>query len=229
MRTKTLLLAAAALLAGLVSTSTQAQNVYSANVVGYYNLTVPGSKFVMLSDQLPPDGTNSSINAVLTNGVADGSLLFLWNGTGYDVVQYYAGFGWYDQSFNFVTNSLPPHKGAFFQNGSASPSTLTLVGQVPQGSKTNAIAAGFGVYSLPAPLSTNLDSTLGNFPSSDGDLFFQWNASSQQFDSVKQYYAGFGWYDQSFTQVYPTPKVGEGFFYQHAGSSSNWVFNFNVQ
>src|SRR5215471_15084186 len=100
MRTKTLLLSAAAIAAGLVSSI--AQPVFSVNVVGYYNITIPGNKFAMIGNQLPggPNGTDSAINSVFTNGVPDGSIMFLWNGSGFDSIQYFLGFGWFDPFLN---------------------------------------------------------------------------------------------------------------------------------
>jgi hypothetical protein len=229
MRTKTLLLSAVALAAGLIPAL--AQPVFSVNVVGYYNISIPGTKFAMIGNQLPsgPNGLDSAINSVFTNGVPDSSLLFLWNGTGYDTIQYFAGFGWFDGNFNIVTNSLPPGSGAFLQNGSNGVAIITLVGQVPQGGFTNKVTLGFNVYSLPTSIATNIDSSIMNFPANDSDLYFHWNIAGQQFDNPFQFFAGFGWFDQNFVQVFPTPNVGEGFFYQHGGGLSNCIANFTVQ
>lgn len=228
MRTKTLLLAAAAIAAGVISSQAQS-NVYSANVVGYYHITVPGSQFAMIANQLPVNGTDNDINNVLTNGVADGSVLFIWGGTGYTPYTYFLGFGWYDADFNLVSLPLAPGKGAFFQNGDSAQATITFVGQVPQGSFTNTVASGFDVYSIPSTISTNLDSTLVNFPANDGDVYFQWNKATQAFNNPYTFYVGFGWFDADFNQVYPAPQVGEGFFLQHSGASSPWIMNFTVQ
>jgi hypothetical protein len=69
-----------------------------------------------------------------------------------------------------------------------------------------------------------------NLPATDGDVYFHWNVAQQQFDPPFVYFAAFtAWADQNFNQVFPTPNVGEGFFYQHAGGTSNWIANFTVQ
>jgi hypothetical protein len=229
MRTKTLLLSAVALAAGLIPAL--AQPVFSVNVVGYYNITVPGSKFAMIGNQLPggPNGTDSAVGSVYTNGVPDASVMFTWNGTGYDTIQYFLGFGWFDSNFNPATNSLPPGIGSFLQNGSSGTATITVVGQVPQGGFTNKITLGFGVYSLPSSIATNIDSSIMNLPAADADLYFHWSIPNQSFDNPAQFFAGFGWFDQNFVQVFPTPNVGEGFLYQHNGGTSNWIANFTVQ
>ena len=67
MRTK-VLLCAAALAASLASS--MAQNVYSLNVVGYYNVTIPQNGLYMIANQL--NTTNNTLDNVFAN-VADGS------------------------------------------------------------------------------------------------------------------------------------------------------------
>jgi hypothetical protein len=155
--------------------------------------------------------------------------MFLWNGTSFDTIQYFAGFGWFDGNFNLVTNALTPGYGAYLQNGSNGVATITVVGQVPQGGFTNVVAANLGFYSLPTSVATNIDSAIMNFPATDSDLYYPFNIALQQFDNPFQFFAGFGWFDQNFVQVFPTPKVGEGFLYQHGPNASNWIANFTVQ
>src|SRR5450759_3298452 len=97
MRTKTLLLAAATMVAGLVSS--QADTVYSQNVVGYINVPVAAHSFVFLGKQLVNGSdaakTDNNIQAVLTTGLVsdpNGSLnttLYYWNGAGYNIYSYY--------------------------------------------------------------------------------------------------------------------------------------------
>jgi len=60
MRTKTLLLAVGALAAGLVTS--QAQPVYSANVVGYMNVPLPSGQYISMANQLDFDGTGTNNN-----------------------------------------------------------------------------------------------------------------------------------------------------------------------
>src|SRR5215475_1208779 len=56
MRTKTLLLSAVALAAGVLASQAQS-NVYSANVVGYVNLPVPVSTLVLAATPLDNNGS----------------------------------------------------------------------------------------------------------------------------------------------------------------------------
>ena len=116
MRTKTLLLAAAALAATM--TASQAQTVYSQNVVGYVNLTVTNARLAMCANQL--DTGSNTMNNVLQSGMAStATLLLQWTGVSYNQYLYYnssyavgngspAGPGWY----NYVT-------GAYAENNAA--------------------------------------------------------------------------------------------------------------
>src|SRR6185312_1695742 len=56
MRTKTLLLASAALVAGVVASQAQS-NVFSANIVGYVSVTNAANQYVVLANPLD-NGTN---------------------------------------------------------------------------------------------------------------------------------------------------------------------------
>jgi hypothetical protein len=55
MKTKTLLIAAAALVAGIVSSEAQ---VYSANIVGYVNVSGNANQFALIANPLD-NGTNT--------------------------------------------------------------------------------------------------------------------------------------------------------------------------
>jgi hypothetical protein len=68
---KTLLIAGAALAASIISS--QAQTVYSQNIVGYINQTIPAGKYQIVGSQLINGSdlaqTNGDINATLGNGL----------------------------------------------------------------------------------------------------------------------------------------------------------------
>jgi hypothetical protein len=63
MRTKALL-CVASLAAGVTATMAQS-NVYSTNVVGYYELNIPANKYVLLANQL--NTTNNTIGEYFGN------------------------------------------------------------------------------------------------------------------------------------------------------------------
>jgi len=77
MRTK-VLLCAVALAASLASS--MAQNVYSLNVVGYYNVTVPAGQFTLIANQL--NTTNNQIQYLLPS-VTSGATLYKYASGGF--------------------------------------------------------------------------------------------------------------------------------------------------
>ena len=95
MKTKTLLIAAAALAVGIISS--QAQSVYSQNVVGYINQPIPAGGYQIVGSQLiggsDANQTNGDVNATLINGLisspndppslSSNSVMYAWNGVGY--------------------------------------------------------------------------------------------------------------------------------------------------
>jgi len=213
MRTK-VLLGAAALAAGLASTAMAQSNVYSLNVVGYYNVPLGAAQKLMIANQL--NTTNNTIGSLLAN-VADGANFFKYNG-GFASYQY-DGLGQvWDPDGNATMN---PGEGGFFVSPSAT--TLTFVGEVLQGSLTNTLPIGTKVMrSSIVPQSGGVTSVLG-LPGEDGDNLFTYNGgySSYQYDGL-----GLVW-----DPTEPVISVGQAFFYTKSGSSvsSSWVRNFTVQ
>jgi hypothetical protein len=222
-----MLLSAAVLAAG-VATS-MAANVYSVNVVGY--VTVPiGSGYNLIANPLDVDGVDN-IETILPT-VPDGTQLFQWTPSIANfapLVQYYAAApGWFDQSFNPATNNLAPGLGFYLYNpGSAT--TVTFVGNVVQGTNTQNVNGGYGFYGIIPAIASDLDTN--GFPAQDGMQYETFNNSINNFTPLVQYYsAGLGWYDQSFTQVFPTPNVGQGFLvYNPLATSYTWTTIYSVQ
>ena len=246
MKTNTLLAAAAILAVGGLAAQAQ---VYSQNVVGYYNVTVPAGKFALVANQLQnADGTNG-ISDVFSGGLASQtSLLYLWNGSTFVPYTYYSAAdaapspaGFYDGNGNPAANTLNPAQGAFLFNGEASPITVTVVGTVIQGATTNYVTQGFAPYGIVQPISTNLDSSLVRFPAvSQSTDYYHWNGAG--YDAALTYYSAAdaapspaGWYDgngnpQSSNPAY-WPTVGQGFFINlySGGGSLTWTNTFTVQ
>ena len=99
------LVCAAALAAGLASSMAQSSNVYSLNVVGYYNVTVPQNQFYMIANQL--NTTNNTIGSLLA-APQDYTYLYKFAGGSYSGNQFVGadnfGNGWdYDGSGNGPT------------------------------------------------------------------------------------------------------------------------------
>jgi len=131
MRTKTLLLAVAALAAGVISS--EAQNVYSQNVVGYINVVLPAGQQVLLANPLD-DGTNTVTS--LGANLANKSQIQVFNGVGYTLTSKGGGV--------WTTNlSIPVGVGFFVK--SQTTITNTFVGNVlalSGGSVSNSLPAG---------------------------------------------------------------------------------------
>jgi hypothetical protein len=187
MRTKTLLMTAAALAAGIISSQAQG-TVYSQNVVGYVNVSVPGSTLQMVANQLDT-GSNTLDNVFSGTGLlSTKTTLLQWNGVGYNQYTYLncadspssPGIaGWYNGALTEIGTStyLQPAQGVFMHNLSASTITVPTVGQVVQGTNIYSVPVGLNVYSVPQPLAgTPLDAANVNFPVvSTKVTYLSWN------------------------------------------------------
>jgi hypothetical protein len=204
---KTLLIAAAALVAGVISSEAQ---VYSANIVGYVNVTCPANTLVLASNPLD-DGTNQA-NDLLGN-LPNKSSIQLWNGSGF--TPYAKG------ASGFTGNpSIPVGTGFFIK--SASNFTNTFVGNVvpaPGGNQSS--------VNLPANTLVLVGSTLpvsGNF-NDVGTNAFNLIATLPNKSSIQLWNGtGFTPYAKGATGFTgnPTLAVAEGFFIKSA-SATNWV------
>jgi hypothetical protein len=90
MRTKTLLLTAAAIAAGFASSMAQNSNVYSLNLVGWINVPLSANTKALVASQLD-DGTNTA-NSILA-ALPNKSTLQTWNGSGFVAITK-AGGSW---------------------------------------------------------------------------------------------------------------------------------------
>jgi len=238
MRTKTAVLTAAALAAGALSS--MAQNVYSLNVVGYINLSLaPG--YSLVANQLT--GADTTLNTVFGTGFAsDGYQVITWNsgtqGFNQPDTFFTAGTagtaGWYDNNSNPSTTTVAPGKAVFFFNPGAA-TTVTLVGQVTQGTNNIALGAGYSFVSTIPPISVDLG-VAGPMalPTgvNDGNQYFTFSGGSysQPLTFFTAATAGTaGWYDNNSNPAAVTPAVGQGFVYLNTGAPLTWVNSFSVQ
>jgi hypothetical protein len=228
MRTKTLLLTAALVAAGVASSMAQTSNVYSLNIVGYVNLPLtPG--YNLVANQLDVDGIDN-VNTVLTNGTPDQTQLFTWNGLGFNPsVTFFAGTGWLDlnNGGNPATNNVPPGQAFFLFNPNSTTNTITLVGQVNSSTNHFTVNAGYGFYAVVPPLASDLDTN--GFPAEDQMQFSTF--ANGQYVGGFTFFAGTGWLDlnNGGNQVFPTPAVGQGFLIFNPDAATTWTQTFNVQ
>jgi hypothetical protein len=219
MRTTTLLLAAAITAAGIASIQAQS-NVYSVNVVGYYNVTVPPAptQFRMIANQF--NTTNNTLNGVLKN-LPSGTLVLKWTGATFSIHEFASNEEGWDPN-----TSLAPGEGVFIRNVDPAQMTVTFVGEVPQGSLTNPIPQGFEIESSMVPQAGGVQSVLG-LPVNEagGDYVYKWKATAGGGYDIFEYGGGgpSGW-DPSE----PTVAVGESFFSRKNLAPQTWVRNFTV-
>jgi len=238
MRTKRLLIAAAAIAAGVISSQAQS-NVYSANVVGYVNLTVaPG--FNLLANQLSSTPTNTITDILSTANT--GSVLqncqvlkFLPAQSLYTIDIYDVGSGgWIDGTTgNPSVNTVAPGEGWFFYNAQPTNIVLTLVGQVPQGTNFVNFGAGFSLVGTPPPVATALDATNG-FPAVQNMQYLNFTNSvgAGNYGSIIIYDVGSGgWINGDSGDLQePVPAVGNGYFiYNPNATSLTWTNVLNIQ
>ena len=227
MRTKILLAAAAALIAGVVASNAQ---VYSANIVGYaVTANSKNGQFVLLANPLDASQNGGNVLTNLFPGINGGTTVQVWNGTGFDVYKFSAG-SWQNtaNSTNANNFALPPGQGFFVQLGGAKSYTNTFTGQVVPGqhgtSVTNLIMPGLQLVGSLVPYADYVTNTSTiNLIAKGGTTLQQWDQVGQQF-IVYKFSAG-AWQNlnTSLAEV-PFINVSQGFFFQPNGTTSNvWV------
>jgi len=213
MRTKTLI-AAAAILAVSLATTVAQTNVYSQNVVGYINVTV--TNLAMVANQLDYDGTgtNNTVQTVLGTNVPINTKVYVYSG-GTFLQAVYGTKGW--SGVNDTINSgMDPGKGFFIQV--PSPTTVTIVGNVLQGSLQNPYIAGINLISSMVPQAGGVQTVLGYSPVVN-DKVYRYTPAGY----VQSVYGTKGWAGGE-----PTLNVAESFWLQ-AVSAGTWTRNFTVQ
>jgi hypothetical protein len=184
MRTKTLLIAtAAALAAGIISS--QAQTVYSQNIVGYVNSPLTKG-YVNVANPLDLSAGNSLTN-VLQNPVVGGpggpnggsgpldfTTVLIWNGTGYNSytldTDYPTGVANGTDSAGVTPPIVNPGTLIYFNNNTGNVLTNTIVGTVHVdfaatgtnviGITTNILLTGYNFVASKLPVAGGIESVL---------------------------------------------------------------------
>jgi hypothetical protein len=223
MRTKTLLIAAAALAAGILASSAQ---TYSQNIVGYINYvsTTVTPQYEMIDNPLD-NGTNTLTSIFPTP--PGGTKIQLWQpGSGTFMSIGFSGGHWKTNGIT-VDNSItiPPGVGFFIQIGGTGIYTNTFVGTVVPNTglnATNAVNTGFQAVSSSLPMSDNITNTATiNLITPGGTQIQRWSTASQTFVPVG--FSGGKWKTGGVaTNV--VLNLPEGFFIQNnSGAPINWV------
>ena len=155
MRTKTLLLTAAALLAaGFVSS--QAQPVYSQNIVGYASVATPGAGVNYLISVPFSIGVSNGANEIwpVVGGVPtlpDFSTILIWTGSGYTAYTSDSGSpsGWDDNNgYLSYSPKLPVGQGFFLIPSSGTTNTFAGTVAVNVGTSNKMVLPSAGVNYL---------------------------------------------------------------------------------
>jgi hypothetical protein len=218
MKAKTLLIAAAALAAGVMTSQAQ---VYSQNIVGYINIQLTNTTGITLvANQLDLDGTgtNNSLASVFGSQLPANSVVEVWQPSkGTFRTTTWNGSSWTLNNL-IISNALNPGSG-FFLSCPVS-TNFTLVGNVITGTNTYPIAAGYQVIAPIGPVAGTIGTQLGYTPSV-GDLVEVWNGNKGTFKTDS--YTVSGW-----SGVEPTFTVGTAVFLD-AANNTNWTQVLNVQ
>jgi len=213
----------AALLAAGVASSMAQSNVYSLNVVGY--VTVPFTNGITaFANPLDFDGTgtNNTIVGVFSNSLPANSTVYIWSGGGFNSsLIYSARGGWTGNA------PLNPGEGVFVSCPSAT--NVTVVGQVLQGTLTNAyITTGFSLLGSVIPVQNTIDSTgnggLQYVPTGNDTVYF-WDPVGQGWNTSTIYAAR----SSSWTAGSPVFVPGTSYFLSTSNPNPTWVTTFTVQ
>jgi len=228
---KTLLMAAAALAAGVISSQA---GVYSANIVGYANVVTPTAGKNYLISVPFTVGVSNGANEVFGSTLPPSTSLLLWTGNGYQTYIYDPtdpdGLGagapvWYygNDSTPAVIPTLPPGLGFFISP--TAPFTNTFVGSVAVsvGTSNNIVLATGGhnyLVSSPVPYAgaiTNGNSSTGglnlnNLPPSSSLLIWNGNGyNTALYDPTDPDGLGASapnWYQGNDSTPYVDPATG---------------------
>jgi len=229
MRTKTLLIAAAALVATVISS--EAQTVFSANVVGYVNQAPAVNVFTLVANPLDNGAGNVFSNTFVN--IPGGSTVQVWNsGSGsFELYKFQAGH-WKDLASNTNADNfnLAPGTGVFITPAAAW--TNTYVGTVIApvgGSVTNTVQPGLQLVSSLIPYAGDVTNTSAlNLVVAGGTTLQQWDPIGQQFVLFK-FQAGH-WVNLGTSLAQdPQLSVGEGFFLNPPTVANVWTQNFTNQ
>jgi len=138
------------------SLATSQAQVYSANIVGYANVVLPGNAAYSLIENPFDDGNGDQLTNLLTT-LPNQSSVTTWNGSVFNAPIPFQLGAWQGNT------QLPPGVGFFVKNGKAGSPTVTntFVGNVivnVGASDTNALAAGYNLVGSQIPYAGDLTS-----------------------------------------------------------------------
>jgi len=238
MRTKTTILTAALIAAGIASSMAQSQ-VYSLNIVGYIQVPLTTGLNLVTA---PLVGADFSVNTSLTNimdsngvPIQSGSLIQYKTGVGFGGGLTAGGDGtWLNSSdFSLATNTVHPGEGFFISidagAGNTTNLTMTLTGSVLRGTNSYAVPAGFSFMGQFEPIVGDI--TTNNFPvqdAVDNDVLETFNTGLGKYNNglLGESAANGGPAFLSaadFSTVIFAPALGTGWLYVNKNATTNWT------
>lgn len=215
MKTRMRFLAAAALAAGLDASVAQS-NIYSSNIVGWVNVTVPAKGFVLVGN--PLDSGSNVVEHLFRDAPNNTTKVYDFNpGTGAYTLWTKRGPGWdgYQIPFN-------PGRGFFIQNLAPTNITITFAGEVWQGTNGVAYPAGFSILASPIPVAGPL-TDLGQ----PGDRVYQFDPTTGAYTLYTFRAAGWPLFEP-WLGTNSLEGVAEAFFFQ-AVNAGTWKRVFTVE
>lgn len=202
-------------------------NVYSLNVVGYVNVTIP-SGYSLIAN--PLNATDNTVSNLFSTANPLGATVYSWNGSGFvaNTLDEFGG-GWGNPAL-----SLAPGVGFLIRNPGAQ-FTNTFVGEVLQGTLNNTPPSGYSLLASMVPQQGYLADTTSaglGLTAGLGDTVYGWSGTG--FVAINNDEFGGGWNTNvpPFTvdnAKGPLINVAQGFFYNNVAHTATWVRNFTVQ
>jgi len=221
-----------------------AQNVYSLNVVGYVQLSLTNG-FNMVANQLDFDGTglNNNLTNVFGTNLPNLTKAYAFNPatqTYFATATYSAPGGgqWAPGAAGAATAAgLKPGAGLWIQlpagQGTPTPLTVTLVGNVRQGNNALSVVGGspkkFQIMSLVPPISTGIETGTfstgqpAGYPAASLDAVYFWNAVGKAYFATRTRTPTAGVWQNGE----PVPAIGQAFWLASTGNKT-WNQNFTV-
>ena len=189
--------------------------VYSVNAVGYVNLTIPTSATAFTYQIIanPLNGSPDNNLSTVLPTVPDLTQLYFFRGGTFESALY---LGTWIPDGPFL-----PGEGAFIEiaPGSPDPTTITFVGEVPQGHLENPVPTGYSLRSSIVPQRGLLSTDLGYTPNELDQVYLFHGGSYESF-----LFLGGNWLPNE-----PTLEVAEGFFAEVLnGPAISWTRDFQV-
>jgi len=218
MRTIKALVCVAALAAGIATSLAQSSNVYSLNVVGYYNIPLTSGQHLLIANQL--NTTNNTLAALIPNG-PPGSFFYKYANGNWSVANFDPDLLDWEPSPAAGNTTLNMGEAGMFK--AASPTTLTFVGEVQQGALTVPLVPGGALFARSSivPQAGRLSTDLG-YPGEPGDFSYKYSAGNWIVAN----------FDPDLLDWEPAELsfgVGEGVMLKKNGPTTAWVRNFTVQ